>query len=121
MTNVERLHTQPRLREVMTNSDMNLPAPCERDAVAERFSDACYRHLGARDTAGRLADITGQNPRTTKAYLLRDNTPTLPAYSRLVLTLGDAFHRDVMGLPPDVEREELLKQVNYLMHCIRTI
>ena len=122
MTNVERLHTQPRLREVSRNDATPSRGPDE--AMNERIA-AYIRRVWPENTAAKLATALGRMESTAGARAVIDcrRAMTLSDFRRLYdhPQFGMPFVREAFGLPPDTERDELLKQVDYLVHCIRKI
>lgn len=117
--------SRPALREVIPNAPTELPrcpltglVVWDKEAVMARTSEALYRHLGPRNTAGELANTLGRRESTAgaRAILERRNTPALHDFVRLHHTpaLGDPFTRAVLGLPdnPDLTRAiALLEQL----------
>lgn len=121
---------RPVLREVMENAPTGLPrCPLNPDlpvwdkrAIRERLMAALRDHFGRSNTAGNIGrEMRRNSDYAVNAWLDGRNTPTLDGYCHLVHLRGTPFHNQVMGLPPEPDRDELIKQVEFLKHLIRKI
>lgn len=113
---------RPALREVMRKDATYSRGP--DDEMNERIA-AYIRRVWPEHTAAKLAGALGRKESTAGARAVIEcrRALTLSDFKKLFEhpRFGMPFVRDAFGLPPDPERDELIRQVEYLKHCIRKI